>query len=149
MTINAITNGLLPAQDYVPFAGSRNSAGDFPALLQEGLLKEGILKKAEAVGRNKPTHTTHSNGVHIDKSDKLYQQCEALETFLVKNVLSSMRKTVQKSGFMKQDFAGDMYEDMLYDKYAESLTKNADFCLAELAYLELTGQRGKVINQET
>ena len=38
-----------------------------------------------------------------------------------------------------------MYEDMLYDEYARDFTKSANFGLAEMAYLELTGQRGKVI----
>jgi flagellar protein FlgJ len=57
-----------------------------------------------------------------------------------------MRNTVQKSGLLDEGFAGDIYEDMLYDEYAKSFSKNANFGLAELAYLELTGQRGKVIN---
>jgi flagellar protein FlgJ len=39
-----------------------------------------------------------------------------------------------------------MYEDMLYDEYAKDLTKNAGFGLAETAYLELTGQRGKLLS---
>jgi flagellar protein FlgJ len=34
---------------------------------------------------------------------------------------------------------------MLYDEYAKDFTRNANFGLAELAYLELTGQRGKTV----
>jgi flagellar protein FlgJ len=83
----------------------------------------------------------------VDKTSKLYEQCEALETFLVKTLLTGMRNTVQKSGLLDGGFAGDIYEDMLYDEYAKSYSKNANFGLAELAYLELTGQRGKVINR--
>jgi flagellar protein FlgJ len=96
-----------------------------------------ILDKAvkqPAVSSEKP---------HIDKTDKLYEQCEALETFLIKNLLNGMRATVPKSGFIDNSFAGKMYEDMLYDEYAKDYSKNANFGLAELAYLELTGQRGK------
>ncbi|MDR2518417.1 MAG: rod-binding protein [Spirochaetaceae bacterium] len=78
----------------------------------------------------------------IDKKDKLYEQCQALETFLIKNLLSSMRNTVQKSGLINEGFAGKMYEDMLYDEYAGTYAKSAGFGLAELAYLELSGQRG-------
>jgi flagellar protein FlgJ len=33
-----------------------------------------------------------------------------------------------------------MYEDMLYDEYAQSFTKNAGFGLAEMAYRELRGR---------
>ncbi|WP_010253222.1 rod-binding protein [Treponema primitia] len=81
----------------------------------------------------------------IDKSGKLYEQCLALETFLTKTLISGMRSTVQKTGLIDDSFAGKMYEDMLYDEYAKTYTENANFGLADLAYLELTGQRGKVI----
>jgi len=49
---------------------------------------------------------------------------------------------VQKSGLIDEGFAGKMYEDMLYDEYAREYAKNANFGMAELAYLELSGQRG-------
>ncbi|MDR2434086.1 MAG: rod-binding protein [Treponema sp.] len=78
----------------------------------------------------------------IDKTDKLYEQCLELETFLVKNLISSMRGTIQKSGLIDEGFAGKMYEDMLYDEYAKDFTRNAGFGLAEQAYLELNGRRG-------
>jgi flagellar protein FlgJ len=80
----------------------------------------------------------------IDKTSKLYEQCEALETFLVKTLITGMRNTVQKTGLVDEGFAGQMYEDMLYDEYSKSFTQNTDFGLSELAYLELTGQRGRV-----
>jgi len=73
----------------------------------------------------------------IDKEDKLYQLCLELETFLVKNLLTSMRNTVQKSGLVDDSFAGKMYEDMLYDEYAKDFTKSANFGLAEQAYRQL------------
>jgi flagellar protein FlgJ len=84
----------------------------------------------------------------VDKTSKLYEQCEALETFMVKILINGMRNTVQKSGFIDEGFAGKMYEDMLYDEYAKDFTKNAGFGLAELAYQELTGQRGKGIPRQ-
>jgi flagellar protein FlgJ len=83
--------------------------------------------------------TAAKAGEKIDKGSKLYEQCRALESFLVKNLFNSARATVEKSGFIDGGFAGDMYEGMLYDEYA----KATSFGLADLAYLELTGQRGK------
>jgi flagellar protein FlgJ len=80
---------------------------------------------------------------HIDRTDKLYDQCRELETFLIKNLLTSMRSTVEKSEMTDGGFAGKMYEDMLYDEYASSMSKNAGFGLADQAYLELSGQRGR------
>ena len=73
----------------------------------------------------------------IDKTDKLYELCLELETFLVKNLLTGMRNTIQKSGLIDEGFAGKMYEDMLWDEYAKDYTKNAGFGLAEQAYRQL------------
>lgn len=84
----------------------------------------------------------------IEKDSKLYEQCKELETFIVKTLLDSMRKTVMKSELIDEGYAGEIYEDMLYDEYAQSMSKNAALGLADQAYLELTGQRGSVINQK-
>jgi flagellar protein FlgJ len=137
MDINALAGGYLQTGGYVPFS---SGASQPPAVPNEGdrLFSE-LLEKSrdvETVGdRKKPV---------IDKSDKLYEQCEALETLLIKNLITSMRSTVQKSELVDTGFAGKMYEDMLYDEYAKEFSKNANFGFAELAYLELSGQRGKV-----
>jgi flagellar protein FlgJ len=90
-------------------------------------------------------HSPSSKFAKIDKTDKLYEQCVELEIFLVKTLVSSMRNTVQKSGLINEGYAGKMYEDMLYDEYAKDFAKNANFGMAEMAYLELTGQRGKTV----
>jgi len=94
---------------------------------------------APELSRNTP------RGVTIDRDSELFQQCLELEIFLVKTLINSMRSTIQRSGLIEQSFAGEMYEDMLFDEYARHLAQNAGFGLAELAYLELTGQRGRVV----
>ncbi|MDR0645333.1 MAG: rod-binding protein [Treponema sp.] len=104
---------------------------------------DSLMKRLELVQENVPDQAEKK----IDKTSKLYEQCQALESFLIKNLLNSMRATVQKSGFMDGGFAGDMYEDMLYEEYAKDFSKNANLGFADLAYLELTGQRGKVVNE--
>jgi flagellar protein FlgJ len=113
--------------DRIRGAESAAPSGNTPAAEKEG---------APALSNRKPV---------IDKSGKLYEQCEALETFLVKTLITGMRNTVQKSDLLDTGFAGKMYEDMLYDEYAKDFTRNSSFGLADLAYLELTGQRGKLL----
>jgi flagellar protein FlgJ len=93
-----------------------------------------MVRRASAAG---PVVETRPREEPIDKNDKLYQLCLELETFLVKNLLTSMRNTVQKSGLIDESFAGKMYEDMLYDEYAKDFTRNANFGLAEQAYRQL------------
>jgi flagellar protein FlgJ len=86
-------------------------------------------------------------GASIDKDGKLYDTCRELETFFLKMLISGLRKTVEKSELSQTGFAGEMYEDMLYDEYAKDFARNSGFGFADLAYLELTGQRGKAINR--
>jgi len=71
----------------------------------------------------------------IDKTSKLYEKSMELENYFVKQMLSEMKKTIHKSG--DSDFARDTYEDMLYEEYATSMTKNAGFGLADQIYLSL------------
>jgi flagellar protein FlgJ len=118
--------------------GAAERTGGVPA-------EDSFTHYLEAAARKNADADTSAKPV-IDKKDKLYEQCLELETFLVKTLIKSMRGTVQKSGLIDTGFAGQMYEDMLYDEYARDFTKNAGFGLAETAYLELTGQRGKLLS---
>ena len=52
-----------------------------------------------------------------------------------------MRGTVQKTKLIDTGFAGEVYEDMLYDEYAKSFAQNANLGFAEMAYRELSGYR--------
>lgn len=79
----------------------------------------------------------HVQQKKIDKTSKLYEKSMELESFFVKQVLSSMRKTVNKGAFSGGGLAGNMYEDMLFDEYAANMTKNAGFGLADQIYLSL------------
>ena len=105
----------------------------------------GLLNKTIAEQSAKASPSVVSRYTYIDRESELYEQCQALETFLVKNILNAMRKNVLKSSLIDTGYAGEIYEDMLWDEYAKDYTKNAGFGLADLAYLELTGQRGRRI----
>jgi len=127
MEINSF--GLINAvnlDDYLPSSASSaaRSSLDFASLLER-------TRAANAASTPVAGNST------IDKTDKLYELCLELETFLVKNLLNSMRNTVQKSGLVDDSFAGKMYEDMLYEEYAKEYTKGANFGFAEQAYLQL------------
>jgi flagellar protein FlgJ len=136
-----------------PFELIRNVStvsNQFDTVRNSGALKNNqidfasILSRAKAVQLSDNQDAEHhivkisaNKKIEIDKTDKLYEMCLELETFLVKNLITSMRGTVQKSGLIDQGFAGKMYEDMLYDEYAKSFAKNANFGLAEQAYRQL------------
>ena len=73
----------------------------------------------------------------IDRTSKLYEKSLEMESYVVKMMLSSMRKTVMKAE-SESSYAKNMYEDMLYDEYATMMTKNAGFGLADQMYLQLS-----------
>lgn len=73
----------------------------------------------------------------IDRTSKLYEKSLELESYFVKMMVSSMRKTISKAAG-NTSYAQSMYEDMIYDEYTASLTKNARFGLADQIYLELS-----------
>lgn len=70
----------------------------------------------------------------IDKTSELYEKALELENYFVKQMLSAMRNTIKRDD---EDFASGMYQDMLWDEYAESMTKNAGFGLADQIYNQL------------
>lgn len=132
--------------------GALQSNSLYSALEDRGKSPESVTKESHAFETvykaallDKGTESQAPGKPKIDRSSKLYDQCQALETFIVKDLLQGLRNTVQKSDLIDEGFAGKMYEDMLYDQYAENLAKNAQFGLADQAYLELSGQRGRTI----
>ena len=106
----------------------------------EGSVFAEMLKKAQNSQAVSTQPASPAPGkTPIDKNDKLYELCMELETFLIKNLIKSMRSTVQKSKLIDSGFAGEIYEDMLYDEYAKDYARNANFGFAEMAYRELSG----------
>ena len=79
-------------------------------------------------------------GAKIDRSDKLYAQCQEFESIFVNMMLKAMRGTVEKSGLIDGGQAEDIFSDMLYDEYAKGMTKSAGFGLADSVYIELSRQ---------
>ena len=136
MAVNAVNNfGAMPVMSD-PVLRQQSNEGS--------ALFDRLLRQRAGSGES-PPQTGGSAKVVLTTDDekKLFEQCQALETFLMKTLVNGMRKTVMKSELIKTGFAGEMYEDMLYDEYAQSFTKNAGFGLAEMAYLELSGRRGQ------
>lgn len=108
--------------DYTSgFSGAFSAAGDRNA-----------LPSGAAANQANP----HVQPRTIDKTSKLYEKSLEMESYIVKMMLSSMRKTVMNTEG-QGSCAKNMYEDMLYDEYATLMTKNAGFGLADQMYLQL------------
>jgi flagellar protein FlgJ len=145
----AVINGFSPMDtssidtSYIPFSEKRTDSAQKPVDSAPRDFAPLLEKARELQASESEKKLSKQPGF----DGKLYEQCEALETFLIKNMLSQMRKTVMKADLVDTGYAGEVYEDMLWDEYAKEYTKKAQFGFAELAYLELSGQRGKKLPQ--
>lgn len=68
----------------------------------------------------------------------LKEACKEFETILLEQMLNSMRKTINKSGLMQGGMAEDIFEDMLYEKYARKMSDSANLGLADMLYRQLS-----------
>lgn len=75
----------------------------------------------------------------IDKKSELYKQCQEFESIFVKMMLTEMQKTVDKSSDLTSGGYGEeVFQDLLNDEYSKSMSKSADFGLADQLYRQLS-----------
>lgn len=70
--------------------------------------------------------------------EKLKKACRDLEAVFVNMMFKQMRNTIQKSQLMGGGYAEGMYEDMLYEKYAEEASKNKGIGIGDILYKQLS-----------
>lgn len=71
------------------------------------------------------------------KDEALMKACKDFESLFVKQMLDTMKKTVNKSGLMEGGQSEKIFEDMLYQKYAEKMTETAGFGIADTMYRQM------------
>ena len=120
---NVIESGRLNGDYTSGFSGSFTSEAD------KNALPTGAAANSVGVAYNNKT---------IDKTSKLYEKSLELESYFVKIMLNSMKSTLSGTSLNgEKSYAQKMYEDMLYDELAVSMTKNGNFGIADQIYLEL------------
>ena len=150
MDINSLSAQFLNSS-HIPFSASMSAAGlpsaGLPAPTMPGVAGvnsvndfEALLRRTQSARAVDAPSSPASGLPAIVQDKKLYELCLELETFMVKNLISSMRSTVNKTNLIDTGLAGEIYEDMLFDEYAKVLTRNAGFGFAEMAYRELSTQ---------
>jgi len=69
---------------------------------------------------------------------KLREVCSGLEAIFINMMFTQMRNTVQKSGLMDSGSAQEMYEDMLYEKHSEEISKGKGIGIGDMLYKQLS-----------
>ncbi len=73
------------------------------------------------------------------QESKLYNSCVDLESLLWKQVLNSMKQTVNKYKLFDGGQAEEIFTDFLYDEYSTMMSKNSNTGIATQVYKQLSG----------
>lgn len=100
------------------------------------------INNAEA---NKDIDKTQKFAEALEKASKqkekdekeLLKSCQELESVFLNQILSAMRATIPKSDLMGNSFATDVWESMLYEEYANQMSKTQTTGLAEILFKQL------------
>ncbi|OQY38555.1 MAG: hypothetical protein B6229_05650 [Spirochaetaceae bacterium 4572_7] len=77
-----------------------------------------------------------------NSSDKeLMETCQDFEAMFIKQMLDSMKKTVNKSGLIKENMGEEVFDDMLYDEYAKNMAATSSFGIAKTMYKQLSATK--------
>lgn len=76
-----------------------------------------------------------------EEDQKLRDACKDFEAILVKQMLDSMRKTVNESSLVKKNQGEKIFEDMLYQEYAEMMTETDSLGVSDMMYQQLALQQ--------
>lgn len=74
---------------------------------------------------------------HMDKQ-KIKQVSQEFESLFVNELFKSMRGTVPKDDWLNGGLKQDIFEDMLYNKYAEMTSESGGVGLSDMIYKFLT-----------
>lgn len=113
-------------------SGNNNKAEVLKKLNRKEVSFDNMLK--EAVEARKAAPEIHKKA--MDK--KLMDVCIQMESLFVSRMLKEMRNTLPKTKLVDGGFAEQVFEDMLYDEYALSLSKSAGLGLADMIYKDLS-----------
>jgi flagellar protein FlgJ len=89
-----------------------------------------------------PTINLKDNAPAADtvKEAKLRKSCKDFEAIILKQMLTTMRKSIPKSGLFNDNFADDIYQSMADDALAKDLAQNEGMGLGDTLYRQLSGQ---------
>ena len=93
--------------------------------------------------------TAYDSGKYVNETDELSRRaasgdsgqlreaCEEFESLFVKMMLDSMRKTLSDDTLIPKNSGEKLFEDKLYDEYAEKISHSAGLGIADMMYDQL------------
>lgn len=79
-------------------------------------------------------------GTNSGDEQKLREATKDFESLFIKQMLNSMKKTVNKSGLIDGGMGQEIFEDMLYDEYAKKIADTANLGISDMMFKQLSTQ---------
>jgi len=73
------------------------------------------------------------------KEAKLKKACNDFEAIILKQLLTTMRKSIPKDGLFSGGFADDMYQSMSDDELTKNMAHGRGMGLSDVLYAQLSG----------
>lgn len=122
-----------------PDAPSTEMQKFFPGLYNKGTAGAALREGRVATGQVDPTPDIKREIAADHERKKLYDAAVEFQSLFVKMMVNSMRKTLNKENDpLHGGQTQEIFEDMLYDQYALSMSKTGGFPLANWVYKDLT-----------
>ena len=82
------------------------------------------------------------NSISADTSTeaKLKKSCKDFEAIILKQLLTTMRKSIPKGGLFNQGYSEDMYQSMYDQELAKSMAHSKGIGIADALYSQLSGK---------
>ena len=71
---------------------------------------------------------------------KLKSACDDFEAIFIKQMLDSMKKTINRSNLVKRNMGEEVFDDMLYDEYAKKMSGTAGLGIGNMMFKQLSRQ---------
>jgi len=75
------------------------------------------------------------------REKKLYNSCVDMESFLWKQMLNEMKKTVNQYRLIEENQGEKVFTDFLYDEYSSMMAKNSNTKIKDTLFKQLSGYR--------
>ena len=77
-----------------------------------------------------------------DDAEGIYEAAKQFEAFFVQKLFSVMRESIPKDGLVERGYSNDVYESMLDQEYAKSITESGGIGLADMLAKQLMEAAG-------
>lgn len=100
------------------------------------------VKSAQQIDSLNTGEAARTSGRYSEKElAEMKQACDDFEAIFIKMMLDAMKDTVPESSLLKKNQGEEYFEDMLYDEYAQSMSKTDTFGISEAMYRQMTLQQ--------